>query len=694
MATLAQTQILRLSAPTRGNIIAPADTFFIRATRRVPYAGESRMTPERWQQAKAIFQRAIEMPPDERLGFVTTASAGDEMVAAEVALLLEAHGRTDGFSLSTKQLPGLMATTEAAVQRSSRRCPRCGLRYGDDTETCPIDGEFLVEDPADLSGTLLDTTYRVLRVLGRGGMGVVYLAEHVLLHDRVAIKVLPDAALAQADSFRRFLREGQMARAIRHPHVVSVLELRTTADGLTYMVLEYVEGPTLRDELRRRGRLSLDEAVRLLAPIASALDHAHGLGIVHRDLKPENVIIGGRPDAPVVKLLDLGLARLFDAPTTDGQPNMTTAGQILGTPAYMPPEQWGQLPEDGGSSIDARTDIYSLGVMLVEMVAGRPPFVGKTLHELRVAHAMEAPPRLSDLVADVPESASEAVSRALSKDRSGRQASAGQFLAEVRGGAAPLAPTVAAFEALDTRREEAPPAAPSIRWQWIAAVAVLLVAVACVVAFFGMPPFGAKPGGPLESRPAAAAVDARTVSVRLLAQRSQDGVTRVESFAPGDDIVFGNGDGVRLEAETSHSGYVYFINEAPTLDPATALPRYTVIFPKPGEGGGAVPVKANAVVRVPEHSWIEFFGTAGRETVWVVWSAKPVAELRDVETLVTPEQLGRITDPAKVESVRRFLASTLNVPRPARSTSTGQSTTHEFATSGDVIVFPLYFEHR
>jgi len=372
---------------------------------------------------------------------------------------------------------------------------------------------------------------------------------------------------------------------------------------------------------------------------------------------------------------------------------MTIAGQILGTPMYMPPEQWGELPSDGGSDIDARTDVYSLGVMLFEMVAGHLPFEGTTLHDLRVAHTRQTPPALSDLVPNVPHGVSEAVARALAKDRSGRQATAGQFLTEVRASVGQSVSSVSEVELPDPIRTRFVPTVRSAARIAAAVVVTSLVSVVAVVVL-GFLPFGGDPRDIPEPRPSAAAVDVRTLSVKLLAQRARGGVTRIESFAPSDELVFGSGDGIRVEATTSHNGYLYVLNEAPTLDAATALPRYTVIYPKSETRGGSPRVGANDVVRVPDESWIRFFGAGGRETVWVIWSAQPVEVLQDVALLVTPEQLGRVTDVEKIEAIRQFLATGVSTSPPRHRASSEPSTDNEVFTSGDVIIFPLYFEHR
>src|SRR5215210_8244495 len=171
-------------------------------------------------------------------------------------------------------------------------CSICKSKYEDNVSFCPKDGEVLEDDPSSIVGTVLDGQYNIETLLGKGGMGAVYLARHILLGDRVAIKILPPEVRNNAEWLRRFRREGQAARRFRHVNAVTVYDLRTAADGTIYMVMEYVEGHTLDAELKKRGRFTAQEAFEVLTPIMSVLDTAHSMGVVHRDLKPENIMFG------------------------------------------------------------------------------------------------------------------------------------------------------------------------------------------------------------------------------------------------------------------------------------------------------------------------------------------------------------------------------------------------------------------
>lgn len=317
-------------------------------------------------------------------------------------------------------------------------CPICSAKYEDSISFCAVDGEVLEDDPTSIVDSTLDGQYHIEAMLGKGGMGAVFRARHILLGDRVAIKVLPPQMRNNAEWLRRFRREGQAARRFRHPNSVQVYDLRTTPEGMTYMVMEYVEGRTLDAELKERGRFTPRDAFEILEPITSVLNAAHAQGVVHRDLKPENIMIGKPVDGqPVVKLLDLGIAKISDIAggsggASPGTTALTVAGQILGTPYYMSPEQWGEVQRDRKEEIDGRADIYSLGAVFYELVSGRKPFMGLTLAELRGQHVKAMPQPLHEFMTDVPAGFGHAIQRALSKDRSDRQATAGEFANELR----------------------------------------------------------------------------------------------------------------------------------------------------------------------------------------------------------------------------------------------------------------------
>lgn len=304
-------------------------------------------------------------------------------------------------------------------------CPTCKQKFTATTNFCPTDSEVLEFDLNSLVGTLLDGQYQVEEFLGKGGMGAVYRARHSRLGDMVAIKILPLHLSANPEYQRRFVREGQAARLFRHPNAVAVFDLRETSDGLLYMVQEFVKGQTLTKELKKRRVFSPTEAFYLLAPVMGALQAAHQSGVVHRDLKPDNIMIGTDAEGnQLVKLLDLGIAKIRE---TSDITALTMTGQLLGTPFYMSPEQW-----DGTEDIDGRADIYSLAIILYELISGKRPFEGKTLESLAYLHTFTKAKPLHELRSSIPYNFSRIIERAMEKERNLRPPTMLALMEELR----------------------------------------------------------------------------------------------------------------------------------------------------------------------------------------------------------------------------------------------------------------------
>jgi serine/threonine-protein kinase len=267
-----------------------------------------------------------------------------------------------------------------------------------------------------LVGSELEGRYRVLRVIGEGGMGIVYEGEHVLIERRVAIKVLRDDFCKRADVVERFRREAKSASRIGHPNIVDVLDFGETPTGASYFVMEMLHGEDLADVLAREGALSPERAALIVYQCCHALAAAHDKGIVHRDLKPENIFLIERDgSADFVKIVDFGVAKMSEQEVSSPR-RLTRSGMIFGTPEYMSPEQAiGQAP-------DHRADIYALGVTLYELLTGRVPFQGESFMSVLSKHANKQVPALRDINPRVKVSAEleNTVFRALRKDRRGR----------------------------------------------------------------------------------------------------------------------------------------------------------------------------------------------------------------------------------------------------------------------------------
>src|SRR5436305_3828486 len=259
--------------------------------------------------------------------------------------------------------------------------------------------------------------YRVERLIGAGGMGEVYLAEDTALHRKAALKLLPARFTRDEERVKRFKREARAASALNHPNIITIYEIGE-ADSVHYIATEFIEGENLRQRIAR-GTLPLSEVIDAGVGVASALAAAHDAGIIHRDIKPENIMV--RPDG-YVKVLDFGLAKLMDEAALKD----STTGGVMGTLMYISPEQArGQLP-------DARSDLYSLGAVLYEMLTGRPPVTGDNFLEMAMSIASRRPDPPSSAVPGIPPELDRIVLKALEKEPSSRYASARQFAADLR----------------------------------------------------------------------------------------------------------------------------------------------------------------------------------------------------------------------------------------------------------------------
>jgi eukaryotic-like serine/threonine-protein kinase len=270
-------------------------------------------------------------------------------------------------------------------------------------------------------GTLLGGHYRVVKRLGGGAIGHVYEAINTWTTRRVALKLLRAELVDDPDIAKRFLIEAQAATRVAHPHIVDILDMgKDPTSGHLYIVQEFLEGRDLHEHLQQRGRLTLLEATQVLVPVMQAVAAAHEKGVLHRDLKPENVFLVQSPDGHLVpKVIDFGLAR---TETAAGN-RMTRTGAVMGTPYYMSPEQ-----ARGETSSDTRADVWALGVIWYEVLAGELPFLGDNLHQVLHAIFMSTPRRLEERVPEVPREVADFIHRAISRDLTVRFVSVGEFL--------------------------------------------------------------------------------------------------------------------------------------------------------------------------------------------------------------------------------------------------------------------------
>jgi serine/threonine-protein kinase len=302
-----------------------------------------------------------------------------------------------------------------------RQCLLCSRQYEDDVQFCPHDGAAM-PPPDDFVGRLIDDKYRIEALHGTGGMGAVYLATQVALDRRVALKVVKGDFLKDPVVTERFKREALAVARLKHPHIVTVYDFGFTPDGAAYLVMEFLEGRTLRQEIHARGRVPAGPAVDLMRQVCAAVSAAHAEGIIHRDLKPDNIFLEqGHDGALTVKILDFGIAKLKQNSAEGSSHDLAMGGVLLGTPLYMSPEQC------QGESLDQRSDIYSLGCVFYEMLAGRPPFTGDTATQLIVKHVSEEPAPLDRLAPNAPPELAEILMKAIAKAPEARHQTAAEL---------------------------------------------------------------------------------------------------------------------------------------------------------------------------------------------------------------------------------------------------------------------------
>ena len=352
------------------------------------------MTPERWHKIDGLLEKALAVGPERWAAFLEETCAGDDELRREVESLLAAHLRAEGFIEGPP--PGVVA-------------------------------EILGNDVAQLAGQMI-CHYKVVSAIAAGGMDEVYLAQDTKLGRRVALKILPAEVASDQKRMQRFIQEAQSASALNHPNIITIYEIKETA-STPFIAAEFIEGETLRERMSRT-RLTISESLDIAIQVASALRAAHASGIVHRDIKPENIML--RPDR-IVKVLDFGLAKptekramgvATDAPTKSVV--NTEPGTVMGTVHYMSPEQ------ARGLETDPRTDIWSLGCLLYEMVTAHRPFTGETMTDVLATIVKAAPAPLTGYAPGAPAKLEEIVGKALEKDKDERYQSVNDLLVDLR----------------------------------------------------------------------------------------------------------------------------------------------------------------------------------------------------------------------------------------------------------------------
>ena len=581
--------------------------------------------------------------------------------------------------------------------------------------------------PKDLVGQVLNGRYAIQGELKRGGMGVVYLARDQQLHSRqVVVKVLLDEAYQSQYVVQKFRQEVEALSRIDHPGIVGIIDSGELPNGRPFIVMQYVEGVTLRSVMTSEG-MNLERVAEVTKQVGRALASAHNRGIFHRDLKPDNIMLQdlGQGEEQV-KIIDFGIAKVKSSVVAPS----TSLNLSPGTVAYMAPEQL------SGRPITAATDIFALGAIVYEMVTGRKPFNPETGFELLQMQQTGVRVKPADLRPSLPELAQGIILKALAFNPTDRQSTPREFgdsfaeaLTEPTATSRPVTqnpavpPTQFVSEETPMARgwanqpgrtiqvplQPASPLDPSAQQSSFGVprvnpsaaplgvadptrgsggsrskVALLLGVGALLLLIFGgagawyLVSFRKTPEPPLGA--------ARNLNYGLTVQKMRDGKPYQDTFESSGQEIFENGWKFRMNIDSPQTGYLYLLNEGPSADNATT---YNVLFPAPSTNSGSPYLAANQKV---ETGWMVFDENQGTEKFWLVWAADAVPELEAVKGVVNPQDKGEISDDGQRKAVKQFLEKHSAAELIAQKDKTNKLS--NVKANGKVLVHRLELEHH
>lgn len=598
-----------------------------------------------WKRIQEIYYAALPMPRSERRAYLADACNNDSLLMSEVISLLHADDTANGFLESPVFELGLRVISSNNTNFTS--------------DPSLISGESLV-------GTTIDGRYLVERELGHGGIGKVYLARDVTLHHRrVVIKVLLQASLDDPYVVIKFRQEVEALSRIDHPNVVSVLGAGELPDGKPYIVMQYVDGVTLRSQIPGEG-LDLERTALLLKQIGAALDHVHEQRIFHRDLKPENILLQFLRRGPeLVKIVDFGVAKVKDSVVATSTAKKVPVGTVL----YMSPEQL-----RGGERITAASDIYSMAVIAYEMITGRRPFNPSSAPQLLEMHREGVRLNPIDLRPNLSTEARAILLRALSFDPAARYQNAAEFGDQLARAlmdqGAPISTGVA------------PPTIRLLRYL-IGGLLIVLIAIAVFIYLNNrnsLPPENQVAADPQPSPPE------RFFTYGLEVQKMRGGRQYQKPFKSSGKEIFETGYKFRFNVSSPDPGYLYLFNEGP---PSRSETNFTMLYPTPQTSGGLATLGANQLVQT---NWNEFVGQPGTENFWIVWSVSPVPELEAAKTEAFKHRYGALTGENLIATKKFLMTKESEIQtRDSTNKETHQTT---MRGAGDVLVRRVELQHR
>ena len=609
------------------------------------------MNPERWNQISRIFNSAIELDDEARAAYVEGQCGSDESLRGEVEKLIASHQQA-----SQENFIGGHAAEHAA---------KLLIRDDEAQATALTNGQQL-------------GSYLILKKLGAGGMGEVYLAKDLRLDRTVALKVLSPDVSADQRRMQRFRQEAKVASSLNQPNILTIYEFGEVQE-LTFLATEFIDGPTLRVYLHEK-RHKLPEILDIAIQVLAALDAAHEANIVHRDIKPENVMIRRRDH--VVKVLDFGLAKLTEKrhSVLDSELEAVTAfktapGIIMGTINYMSPEQ------AQGQTVDERTDIWSLGVMLFEMVTGLMPFGGPTSSHTLVQIIEKDVPAFPK-AADAPPELQRIIRKAMAKNPDERYQTAKDLAVDLKSLRKQL------DHSSERRTDQTQKRTDKKQVLVLATMAMAVVAFV----FLGWSMWRAgRMRAPSVVVPASTPVVAgpeRRLTYSITVQEFRNGKYE-PPYSMASEVSFEPKDQVRLNIGSPQAGYLYILNEGPRE--GSTVPEYSILFPSESANNGSPLLAAEQHIQIPrEPNWYRFDEQQGVERLWLVFSEGAVPELENVRRFASRETRGVVADMAQNKLIQDFL-TTHSATKP--ELEKGETLT-TLKAPGKLLLYPVRLEHH
>jgi serine/threonine protein kinase len=596
------------------------------------------MTPKFYEQVCCICYEALQLETAQRPSFLDGVCAGDALLRREVEAMLAYEAQEKSF-LAAPAL--VIAANQTAEVLSVEGGPPL---FGDwRTNGANSSSSGILTEPF-APGMTLDGRYLIEKELGQGGICAVFLARDQRLNSMpVVIKVLLAIRQQTLHKFwyeKKFKGEIAALTRIDHPGVVRALDVGELPGGQSYLVMQYVSGASLRDIIPPEG-MKLERVAKLIRQMGQALAAAHRQGVIHRDLKPENIMVQSVGDEEYVKIIDFGIATVYEM--ADAIDDRTT--QIVGTRSYLAPEQLLGKPV-------AASDIYALGVIAYEMVTGRQPFNPDSIFQLYELQRAGVRVKPCDLCPSLPETAQSVILKALSFATHDRFTSAKDFADALANALTGEGNCVLPPPRIFARQRRRP-------------LTYALIVVA-VIGFLALSRFNFRNTIDL-GRVQSILVETseRCLSCSTEARRDPTRYVRAKPLAIFDNAIFGASDKIHFYISSPHSGALYVINEVST--PTDELPNFNILFPDTQTNGGPPEIRAGSTSQTPPPSqiqlqdWVVFNREEGGEDVWLVWADRPVPELEAVKDRANPKGHGGARESKRRASLSRYLAALLAI---------------------------------